>query len=109
MFFVMSKRVVKFTTGNTEKFAPRASNAVIWTASGPFAKRSLAERAAASALGTHTCLGAMVVSAAEIAEFFSRPTYERPWEKLADHTDRHSMERAFTQAHAMFSREASPV
>lgn len=66
MFFIVTKRVVKLNTGRTEQFAPRTANHEEWTISGPLSKRSLAERAAVSALGTHTCLSAQVHDVASL-------------------------------------------
>jgi len=62
MFHVIVTRLVKFNTRTQEKFAPRTANVEKWCISGPFSARKTAERAAAMALGTHTALGAVVVS-----------------------------------------------
>jgi hypothetical protein len=74
MFVVITKRVVKFNTGSEKRFDPRTANREETTVSGPFSKRSLAERAAASALGTHTCLGALVYDA-ETLTYWPLPRY----------------------------------
>lgn len=65
-FFVATKRVIKFNTGNTNQFAPRTVNRTSWHLAGPFSKRATAERTACSAMGTHTCLDALVLTPSEM-------------------------------------------
>lgn len=62
MFAVITKRVIKFNIGQTDKFAPRTANQESYAVSGPWRTRKAAELAALKAMGVHTTLGAEVVS-----------------------------------------------
>lgn len=72
MFFLVTLRQSKHSTGATEKFAPRTGYAKHWYVDGPFSKRPLAERAAVSALGTHTCLSSQVYTTEQLVEIAAR-------------------------------------
>ncbi len=78
MYFVITKRVVKFNTGATEKFAPKSGNRTDWTLSGPFDTQVRAERCALRALGTHTCLSAQIYDDDGIA--FLQRQQDTPYE-----------------------------
>jgi hypothetical protein len=67
MWYVITRRVVKQSTGSTARFAPRSNNMESWHYSGPFEQQRMAERAAVSAMATHTCLSAAVLSGEQIA------------------------------------------
>lgn len=66
MYYVVTTRVVKIGTGSTERFTPRTANRTSHYVSGPFGKRSVAERSASMAMGTHTCLAACVVGQEQV-------------------------------------------
>lgn len=75
MFFVLTKRVVKYNTGSTEKFAPRSANQESYQVSGPFTSRKAAERACVNCLATHTCLMAQVATIEQLREIRSDNHY----------------------------------
>ncbi len=77
MFFVLTERVVKGTTGTTKKFEPRTTNYTHWHVAGPFTSRKLAERTASTALGTHTCLNAEVYDSDELERIKSASSFEQ--------------------------------
>ena len=62
MYFLLIGRVVKHNTGSKEAYAPRTANEESLRISGPFSKRTTAERAMVSVLATHTCLSVKVVT-----------------------------------------------
>lgn len=62
MFYLVTHRVYKIATNSSERFAARSTNHTSWEVSGPFSRRSPAERAMVTALGTHTCLSAQVMT-----------------------------------------------
>lgn len=66
MYVLICKRVVKFNTGSTEKFSPRSANRAGLYVSGPFTSLRMAQRAAITALATHTCLDAQVWSERQV-------------------------------------------
>lgn len=66
MFVLITNRLVKVNTGSTSQYAPRTQNREILTVSGPFPSLKIAQRAALTVLGVHTCLDAQVWSAAQI-------------------------------------------
>lgn len=68
-YYVVTNRVVKYNTGATDKFAPRTANRESWAISGPYQKKSWAERASMLALGTHTCLSATVTTEEILREY----------------------------------------
>lgn len=68
MYVLICNRVVKRNTGSTEKFAPRTANYESLKVSGPFRSFKAAQRAAETALSTHTCLDAQVWNAEQVAE-----------------------------------------
>lgn len=86
MFVVIVERVVKTNTHATEKFAPRTANVRRKTVSGPFASFRTAQRAAVTALGTHTCLLAQVWSEAQVRERQTRG-YARNGQDMQDVLD----------------------
>lgn len=72
MYCLLVCRVVKHSTGNTAKFAPRSSNREELHWSGPFLGAKAAQRALVAVMATHTCLGASLWSADQIAEELRR-------------------------------------
>lgn len=62
MFFVICQKSYKGTNNGTtaDKFAARTTTHVVCTISGPFARLSVAERVAASTMGTFGTLSAQV-------------------------------------------------
>lgn len=62
MFFVLTKRAVKVARDTREQYAARTTTHLEWLVSGPFTKKAVAERAAAAALTTHSCLVSQVLT-----------------------------------------------
>lgn len=72
MFYVLTKRAFKVARTPTGQFDARTGTQTEWHLSGPFSKKPLAERTAAAALGTHTCLTARVHTEEELRRIVAK-------------------------------------
>jgi hypothetical protein len=62
MYFLLTQRLIRYNTGTKEPYEPRTANYSVWKVDGPFTRRSRAEQASVSALGTQTCTTAKVLT-----------------------------------------------
>lgn len=66
MYFVLHHKIAKFNMGTRttdDKFAPRTANSKFMSVSGPFSKRSTAERAVVASLSSVHSIGSEVWTA----------------------------------------------
>lgn len=75
MWYVVTDRMAKFSTGSTEKFAPRQNNRRFLTISGPFPNERFARRISLAAMQTHTCLATRILEEDGVREIAKRAGY----------------------------------